>query len=150
MEKTYKVYEGTSFDERTPHAVCEILSDAIHSRRTQRLRLFYGNTETGRDWMEEHDTTGYIGRSTGSVKIPLLIPRSTSTGGGAILGHCIVRITSGGRDLYRHPAYHQPAITFQGNEVLFDGAVHAQFDTFRKAEKYIDFITGRTNTKGGK
>lgn len=88
----YKEINGTFFHVDTPSEVCDILNDALNSSRRMRLKLYYGDTKTGRDWHEENDTVGYVGRSTGSIKIPLLIHNSRSYGGGSILDHCILKI----------------------------------------------------------
>lgn len=108
----YKVVNGTAYHEETPDAVVNILENARNSGRETRLRFALGDTETGEDWNEIYDTTGYIGRSTGTIKIPLLIAKVTSYGGPAILDHCIVKIErkrKGEREyteVYRHPKYH--------------------------------------------
>lgn len=108
---TYKILDsGTAYDVKTPDKVVNVLEAALKSR--QRLKIYYGDTETGRDWNEEHGTTGKIGRSTGSIKIPLLIHNSRSYGGPALLDHCIVKI----KDLktkvvlYQHEKYQAPKI----------------------------------------
>src|SRR5437899_9975118 len=93
--KTYKIVNGTSFDERTPDEVIRVLENARLNRT--RLHVSLGETDNdrgqlGRDWLEEFETHGYIGRSMGPVKVPLLIANRRSTGGGAILDHCIIRI----------------------------------------------------------
>jgi len=110
MEIKYKVVDGTSFSEGTPSKVIEILNRFMH-KRNARLRLFYGDRVTGRDWGEVHDVTGYIGRSSGTQKIPLLIAKSGSTGGGGILTNAIVRIEYANKKdgglLYKHPKYHK-------------------------------------------
>ena len=157
MEKQYKEVDGLFYDERTPDAVCNILSrfNALHRtrRNSPRLRLWYGDIETGRCWMEENDTTGYIGRSTGSIKIPLLIHNSRSYGGGAILDNCIIRITARNSHtnridcLYSHPNFHIPAITIDGASVLFDGAIHANFKTREQAHRYAAFMAGERMNK---
>ena len=69
--------------------------------------LDYGDTETGQSWRETFDIRGSIGRSTGSIKIPLLIKTSRSLGGGAVLDHCLVKITDANtkKILYIHPNY---------------------------------------------
>ena len=110
MENKYRVVNGTSYRKETPIEVVQILES---SRQTGRqLRIHYGDVETGRDWMDEHAVTGHIGRSTGEVKIPLMIANKRSTGGGGILDACIVRIrATGNTELYRHPKYHQPIVT---------------------------------------
>lgn len=53
-----------------PH-VAKLLEHFRDSGRL--LRLFLGVRETGRDWMEKNDMVGYVGRSSGSQKVPLLI-----------------------------------------------------------------------------
>lgn len=41
---------------------------------------------------------GTVGRSTGKVKIPLLVHNSRSMGGGGILTHCIIGIRLSRKD----------------------------------------------------
>ena len=105
--KDYKVVNGISFDQKTPDKVCNILANYC-GNRSQRVRIFLGDTTTGKDWCEVYDTIGYIGRSTGTVKIPLIVATARSLGGGAILDHCIVKITIDKRTVYQHPNYHCP------------------------------------------
>jgi len=116
MEKTYQQVGSMSFDSRTPYTVCRILEEGNRKYPAERLRIFYGDTETGRCWMDENDTIGYIGRSTGEIKIPLLIKNTRSHGGGAILDHCIIKITSNGHTIYEHPKFNMPEVTFKGNQ----------------------------------
>ena len=115
--KKYKVVNGISFLTETPDAVCNILARYC-GNRNQRVRIFLGDTKTGKDWFESYDTIGYIGRSCGTVKIPLLIHNTRSMGGSAILEHCIVKITVDKKTVYQHPNYHCP-IEKRGNE-LYD------------------------------
>jgi hypothetical protein len=109
----YKIRNGTAYHEETPENIIRILESARQSNRSTRLRFCFGDTADGRDWGEVHDTTGYIGRSTGSIKIPLLIATANSSGGGGLLDHCIVRIERKERgekyytEVYRHPQYHK-------------------------------------------
>lgn len=105
----YREVNGTSYHRSTPQAVIDILENNLRNRRQQRIKIHYGDVLTGKDWCEIHDVTGYVGRSTGYVKIPLLIYNSNSTGGSGILDHCIVKITESKkpyRVLYQHPKYH--------------------------------------------
>ena len=115
--KKYKVVNGISFLTETPDAVCNILASYC-GNRNQRVRIFLGDTKTGKDWFESYDTIGYIGRSCGTVKIPLLIRNTRSMGGSAIMEHCIVKITVDKKTVYQHPNYHCP-IEKRGNE-LYD------------------------------
>jgi len=107
----YQVVDGTAYHKATPKGVINILEEARLSNRAIQLRFCFGDVETGRDWEEIHDTTGYIGRSTGSIKIPLLIKTPRSTGGGGLLDHCIVKIERryGKKcvQVYTHPKYHK-------------------------------------------
>jgi len=151
MDK-YKVINGTSYHKETPEAVCNILQRAMDNK--DRIRVFYGDADTGRVWLEEHDTIGYIGRSTGNSKIPLLIKNTRSLGGGALLDNCIVRITKGLKDLYKHPNYIEPRLDVEpifnpteGNRwyVSDNGVLVATFETETKAKNYRDFMEGKRN-----
>lgn len=152
--KTYQNYNGTSYDQRTPVEVIRILEHARLNR--DRLHVSLGFTEgpnIGQDWLEENDVYGFIGRSTGSIKIPLLIHNRRSLGGLSLLDHCIVRIrtSTGNRILYQHPDYHhghlelrnksEPLVLEDGRiltvDVLRDGKIHASFETMNKARRFI-------------
>jgi hypothetical protein len=152
----YRFVNGTAYHRETPDAVIQWLETS--RQRGQRIRIFYGDVETGRDWMEEYDTIGRVGRSTGDIKIPLLIQNSRSYGGGAILDHCIVRITVDKKDVYRHPNYWQP--TLEVRESSIDGyqwgvfnttpglfGEIAAFKTKEQAERWIAFMKGERNSK---
>lgn len=140
---TYKIYpSGTAYHEETPARVCEILETAIKSR--QRLQLYYGDANTGKNWNEELDTRGTIGRSTGTVKIPLLIATSRSHGGGAILDHCIVKIRNKYGIIYRHENLQES--TFEivpsdlpeySHNVLIDGEIYSRHKTERSAKLLV-------------
>ena len=150
--KEYKTINGTSYDVRTPDEVVAILENARKTRT--RLHVSLGDSESGRDWIEENMVHGVIGRSTGSIKIPLLIHNRRSLGGPGLLDHCIVRIREslGGRVLWSHPRYHhgtleirqktEPVTLRDGRvltvDVLRDGEVHAAFENVTKARRYIN------------
>lgn len=144
MEEKYKVVDGTSFHKDTPMAVCQILNDAMKNR-SQKIRIFYGDTETGRDWNEAYDIFGYIGRSMGPVKIPLMIYSHRSGGGPGILDHCIVRITIDKRNVYRHPKYYCP-IEQKGNEIYNgEGRCILRGKDERTASRWMQFFLGERN-----
>lgn len=97
----YKETEGgTFYHEETPYEVVEVLEQARKNRT--RLTLDYGDVKTVKSWGEVHDIHGYIGRSNGQIKIPLLVHNTRSLGGGAILDHCIIGIytSKGKKPLY--------------------------------------------------
>lgn len=106
MNKEYKVVNGMSFDIRTNDKVIAVLDNALRNRT--RIRVHYGDIETGKDWNDVYDVTGYVGRSSGSIKIPLLVHNTRSMGGGGLLDHCIIKITTsaGKHLLYQQPNYH--------------------------------------------
>jgi len=163
----YKVVNGTSYHEETADAVIRALEEARGTQ--QRIRLRYGFTEdhedvisgkrkVGLDWCEEYSVEGTVSRSGGTEKIPLLIHNARSTGGGAMLDNCVVRIidTKTKRVLYSHPAYHRPAFKiipldeFLANveslksgseplnyEVLAGGEAHARFRSNVEAERWV-------------
>lgn len=152
--KEYKTINGTSYDVRTPDEVVAILENARQNRI--RLHVSLGETEgpeAGNDWLEENMVHGVIGRSTGSIRIPLLIHNRRSLGGPGLLDHCIVRIrtSSGGRILWQHPGYHHGQIEIRRKSepvTLADGRVltvsvfrgdqeQAAFEDMTKARRYI-------------
>ena len=90
MTKTYVEVNGTSYNSDTDPEVIRVLENCRINRT--RIILDYGDTKTGVSWGEEHDITGYVGRSTGPTKIPLVIWNSRSYGGGSLLSHCVVGI----------------------------------------------------------
>lgn len=148
--KEYKTINGTSYDVRTPDEVVAILENARQTRT--RLHVSLGDSESGRDWIEENMVHGVIGRSTGSIKIPLLIHNQRSLGGPGLLDHCIVRIreSAGGRVLWQHSGYHhgrmeirqksEPVTTPDGRKltvtVMRDGKVHAAFESIEQARRW--------------
>lgn len=140
---------GTAYHQETAPAVIAVLENARTTRK--RIRVHYGDRTTGRDWLEENDVCGTVGRSTGSEKIPLLIASARSLGGGGILSHCIVKITTTTnprRVLYSHPKYHHgkpqaietpveiDGITY-ALEVTIDGEVHARFRTAEAGKRWL-------------
>lgn len=156
----YRRYDGIYFHEQTPVEVVRALNAARQART--RIRLYYGDTETGRDWLEEHDVIGKLGQSLGPLRVPLLIPTCRSDGGPALLDHCIVKIkeTRSGRICYQHPRYHTGTFAIReiepdemcGTENLrergythavdVDGRNQANFKSLKAAEKYVRKTTG--------
>ena len=134
----YNVIGGIAFHLKTPQTVCDILVSLYQTGK--RIKLYYGDAKTGRDWNEEYDTTGTIGRSTGNYKIPLLIQTSRSHGGGAILDDCIVKIKSNGITLYQHPKYKAPTVEITDGDMaeypfntVVNGTLHGRHKTHRSA-----------------
>jgi len=101
--ENYEVVNGTSYNEGTPEKVIQVLEKVKYDGT--RIKLDYG--KDGKSWGDCYDVTGTLGRSTGTVKIPLLIHNSKSTGGTGILTDCIIQIkeSRGGRVLYQCDNY---------------------------------------------
>jgi len=140
------------FHEETPEEVKTILLNELHSNN--RIRLFFGDNKTGQVWYEEYDIMGYIGKSTGTKPCLLLINNKNSTGGGAILTHCIVKITKNGRTLYQHKNYRCGDFEIKESDVpgyiesvFIDGVLHANFKKTGQATKYVEFMQGKRNSK---
>lgn len=137
---------GTYFTKDCPHNLRVLLDTLRTSGAT--VRLFYGDTETGKAWAEENDVTGRIGRSLGTCKVPLLVKRGDS-GGGAILDRCIVAVLCNNAFIYKVPGF-DPGVWTVGPtdmqgfaEVAYqNGAVHARFKKPGQAERYCQFMRG--------
>ena len=160
---------GSWFDYDTPGKVRAILE----RYRTEggRLRIFYGDRKSGRDWTEENDVLGRVGRSTGTMQIPLLIPDG-EYGGPGMLDGCIVRILDADtrEELYRQKNYHLPDMEIRPTDGIMahwhateppkllselgythgvwmrekngEFANHANFKSFGKAAQYVAFMAG--------
>jgi hypothetical protein len=141
---------GTYYHDTTPRKVIDALEHAMRTRA--RVRLFYGDAKTGRDWLQEWNVTGRVGRSMGPIKIPLLLSSSRSIGGGAILTDSIVRMFVGRVEVYRHPKYKVPTVNITGNNpwhAWVNGQVHASasFNTYEKARRWAAFMRGERLAK---
>ncbi len=151
-------FKDTWFSPNTPLAVQSVLEKA--RKHDTVIRVYLGDTDSGRCWNEENDVIGTVGRSTGLMKCPLLIAKGDS-GGGAILTNCIVKIQDAetGKTLYQHANFQLPEMTIANvtdamllnkgytNEVLFDGKTQANFKNVGKAAAYIAFMSGECMTQ---
>lgn len=151
MKKDLIEHNGYWFNPETNIEVMKVISGLNCYNRQQRVRVFLGDTKTGKSWNEENYVCGYIGRSTGSKKIPLLIHNANSLGGGGILTHCVIAIyTTSGNCLYKHPNF-DFGLWEIGNELLeeYTQAVYcnkeliARFKTYKQAKNYVDFMTAK-------
>lgn len=105
--KEYKVLNGTYYHIETSNHLVRLLEEIRINRWP--IQLHYGDIGTGEDWGEVNDVIGTLGRSTGPIKVPIILENSFSSGGPAILDHCIVMIvcqSENGAVLYQHPNYH--------------------------------------------
>jgi hypothetical protein len=85
------------------------------------VRIIVGDPETGQSWHEEYDVVGYVRRTVGTLKCPMLVEpldagegHVRSAGSGSIIGaERILRIIDCDtmRDLYRADSYKSPRLT---------------------------------------
>ena len=155
--RDYFVVDGTYYDIDTPHEVIKWLETS--RTRGQRIRIFYGDMHTGLDWLQEHHVIGTVGRSTGNIKIPLMIANTRSLGGDAILTANIVKITVDKKIVYKHPNYTLPKLEISKNNgstrqypwFVYNGydvrEIYAQFDSYDKALRWAEFMRGNRNSK---
>ena len=149
------------FNDETGDKVKTVLTECYNNQC--RVRIWYGDIDTGVSWLDEYDVVGTIGRSSGQAKIPLLIKNSRSSGGGGILCHCIIRIDviSSGRTIYKHPLFNVPLLTVATNNdndtknkypfiVSKNNELQARFKSEKQAYNYVYFMTGERYTTGGK
>lgn len=138
--------DGTEDTRATPDEIVAIL-EKYRDRETE-VRVFYGDALTGRSWLGENDIVGTIGRSTGRIKIPLLVP-TAGHGGPGLLDHCIVRIDTRTRTLWQHPTFHVPPIEIRTGdrldlayEVFVNDELYARFHRRFEAERWKRVVSG--------
>ena len=141
--KDYKVVDGVSFSQETNESVINILLDAM--KHKDRIRIFFGDAESGTDWCETLDTMGTIGLSCGIAKIPLLIHSVRSMGGVAILTDSIVKITRNKKVIYKHPNYNCN-IKIDGDYLVdSNGIMHFWTKDENKRKRFFEFLKGTRN-----
>lgn len=105
LEDYTQVLHDTWYHKNTPKDLVRLL-DALYQTK-QRVMLVYGNIFTGVPWDLDANNSnrGFIGKSSGSKRVPLLVKTSRSPGGDAILDLYILQIrdSRGGKVLYNRP-----------------------------------------------
>jgi len=103
----------THYDVSTPVAVRQILDGRMGRRDQGRITVHYGNPESGQAWGDQE--SGYVSRSSGEKKIPILTHNSRSMGGFGMLDKNIVKIETARKNrngsrtvLWQHPNYTEP------------------------------------------
>lgn len=138
----------THFDPGATPEVARVLERCRHAGT--KVRLVLGNTVTGESWLDEYDVVGTIGRSSGPLRVPLLIEEGED-GGGAVLTTCLLCVIDwrSSRVLYRHPAYRvvdlaiAPSCDDQRSwAVRQRDKTVAQFRDIGKAAAYLAFMRG--------
>ena len=153
----YRIINGTAYHLETPYELVVQL-EAARDQCNSLVRIWLGDPQTGQPWAEEHDVVGRIGRSCGSIKIPLLVPPG-KRGGPGLLDHRILRLLDvhTRRVLYQHPKFRMPIFKLvpprpedapQGYVagVTVGGDLHAQFKDETTAKEWIKFMKGERFT----
>lgn len=140
------------FNNKTNDQVKEIITQLSNEIPRRRIRVWYGDIKTGLSWNEEHDIMGYIGRSTGTDKIPLLVNNKRSFGGGGLLDHCIIRIDDikAKKTLYKHEKFHVDLVLNNADKTIVMSqkkGIIARFNNEEKAQKYLNFMYGERYSK---
>ena len=137
----------------------KVLENCRNNRN--RVRIWYGDITTGKAWNEEYNVTGYISRSTGKIKVPLLINNTRSVGGIGLLDSAIIRVDdiASKRTLYEVSNFHVDAmhcIYIEGDEYPYqvmqckdnkEVLNIANFKTEKRALHYIQFMEGKRYAK---
>lgn len=179
--KEYKVCDGTFYSaEALDGAIL-----ALEYARTNKLRvrIFYAyKTADEKErcvkdsefdvlevWNEEFDCVGRLGRSNGTIKVPILLSSSSSWYGSPILESRIVLVkTTDGRVLFSADGLKFPEWKINADadkktcELLYKTSLMKDFkvyatcrnEDFQKAVHYIDnladYMQGARFTKGGR
>lgn len=151
FRKSMRMVDGTVDARETSDEVCELLVHLWQCEAT--VRVFYGS-EDGRASVAEWDVAGHIGRSMGSIRIPLLVPPKAD-GGSGLLDHCIVRLDTQRRGkivtLWQHPNFHLPELRLSVTELPLElpylvernnGSAEARFHTETERTRWLDLVTG--------
>lgn len=132
---------GTTYHDATDPRIIAVLESCRTAMPRTRIRLSYGDPATGLDSLDTSSVEGYVGRSSGQVKCPILVRSQRARGGGEIPTRIVVRITTTTaprRVLYAHPAYHTGVVTVDdAGEVRVDGVVTARFADRTKAVRWV-------------
>ena len=141
-DRIYQVSAGTYYHPDTPEEVIGVLDRARYEGF--RVRVWLGDTTTGRAWPEEHTVTGHIGRSTGEIKVPLLIHNAACIAGPALLDHCIVRVDRiGSREtVYQHPTFDAGKWETRGARIYHNDSFWGRCKNPRRAMNLCLFMLG--------
>lgn len=140
-----KVFKGLYFDDAADDEVIKAIYIAQMNR--DKVKIYWGDTETGIPWAEEHDTIGKIGKSTGTKPIALLVP-ANSYGGQYISGKNILAIVTypdRKYTLYKHPSFRKPIVEIKENDdpatmitypfiTLYNGELHGRHQSKLSAQ----------------
>jgi len=128
---TYQLIEDgnnlpIAYNAKTSTKVIEVLERCRKNRI--RVKLNYGNIQTGKSWNEENDTIGYISMSKGyNARFPILVYNQRSFGGGSLMDDNILKIqeSKGKRVLYQAANFQQSIFEIKGSTI--NGYIHSLY-----------------------
>lgn len=138
---------GLWFHPATPEPLRNALSSARSCGR--KVRLYYGDPDTGQCSLATTNNVGWIGRMSGAVlAYPMLLSSLDAKAGLRILDSGVVRVQdldSAGMVIYEHPHYHLPEMSVSEMPdstvvVLLGDAQRMQFTSnehFARWKKYM-------------
>lgn len=140
---------GLWFHPATP----EPLRNALASARAcgRRVRLYYGDPDTGQCSLATTNNVGWIGRMYGSaLAYPMLMSSADAKAGLRILDSGVVRVQdldSAGMVVYEHPRYHLPDMSVNempdATVVLLIGeSQRMQFESNEHFARWIKYMRG--------
>ena len=133
-----------AYESDTPEQLVKELE--ICRKNRVRIKVNYGDPETGKSWNEEHQTIGYIGLSRGrEARFPILVFNERSMGGGSLITGKILKLeaTNSGYVLYKADNFIPTVIEIKENkeavespkyEVYLDGKLYASCKNQRDAK----------------
>jgi hypothetical protein len=123
---------------------------ALAEETQQRIRLWYGNPETGESFEVEVDNIGYVSTNVwGLAEFPVLVHNSRTDIGVRIPTWAIVKATVNGVMVYRHPQFSQPKYTVAADMVLIGEDIHRQFKSEAAAQRWVEWMYGKRTSLGG-
>lgn len=140
----YQLIDGgkpIAYHQDTNIDVINVLERARKNKT--RLRIYFGDIKTGKNWNEEYNIYGYVGLSKGNkAYFPILVNNSNSFGGSGLMDNCILKIkeSKGGKILYQSKNFVPSVLEVKESNqdgythsVYVDGAIYSNHTTEKKA-----------------
>lgn len=143
MRKDYFQWKNLWFKNDTTMEVANIVDFMYQTGK--RYKIYSGCTETGRVFAEEYDTVGTVSKTTGELKIPILITRKGNHGGAAISTGSILAVKEVGSKhfMFKNKLFIQPTVEIKETksvlseykyETIFNGDLYSRHRTLRSAQ----------------
>lgn len=103
MFDKYKEIDGTYYHKTASPEVIKCIEQA--RKANAKIAIDYGDQNTGETWGDTEE--GYIGRSIGPIKVPIIKTTKKSLDGFAISDNCVVRIKNCKDEsiIWQHPNF---------------------------------------------